>query len=87
MTQQHTPAPWNLDADNRIQSDSAQYPIGQIFDLCLPDEEVEANKNLILAAPELLQCLEDFYHFIERANPRAGQLVWRAIKKAKGGAS
>lgn len=59
----HTPGPWS-----RNIPPASQYPVifsganvhvAQVISRCCPVDQVEANTNLIAAAPELLEALEN----------------------------
>lgn len=92
----HTPAPWCIDDEGIdelsviIKSDSgdAVYPcVGVLYDRESNKEEDRANHNLIIAAPELLEALENIVNGIE-AHDNGCKKLWseafKAIKKAKG---
>lgn len=100
--QQHTPGRWEVEEESDhpdaiLVVDEQGVTIAtcwrQPYD---PEEWVDANANLIAAAPELLQALEDVErHHIEQNRLKARDkghsktlsIVRHAIAKARGGAA
>ena len=56
------------------------FDIANVLQDGIPDEEMEANCNLIAAAPDMLEALEEVVLFLE---PRAGSFGMHAVHKAK----
>lgn len=98
MKTQHTPGPWA-----RNISPAWKYPIYEeknhnkiayiIKDACISEAEQEANLNLIVAAPELLETLEGIHkalsRMIDKYDPDSIESEWlqhsnETILKAKG---
>lgn len=89
----HTKGPWLLDAVENgyrgISSEKGQwYSFAKVaIESCkAPDEEGIANANLIVAAPELLEALEQL---VDQAERHGAVGIWydearAAISKAKG---
>ena len=82
-----TPGPWN-----RNIKPASRYPtvfagrnthVAMVVARGLPEEEIEANCNLIAAAPDLLAALEAVFSkpYIDEATARKSEA---AIKKARG---
>lgn len=56
----HTQGAWKVDKENRVYGERADgLPIAQIFDVYVGEEEAEANKNMMLAAPLMYEALKD----------------------------
>lgn len=93
----HTPGPWRITTDFIGVYDSEARRIANLDSDGAPDFDVDetlANARLIAAAPELLVALEEmvaaFGWQAPNANPTVETAVataWKAIAKAKGGAS
>jgi len=82
----HTPGPWTCDG---IEVYGSGIQVASIFPAVTADEEmmVEANANLIAAAPELLAALQDL---VPRCMPHCAMGCSRAmdaIALATGGAA
>jgi hypothetical protein len=94
QTAQHTPAPWTLDTPEPdgeiIVMDEQGVSIATCWKQPLdPSEWVEANAQLIAAAPELLDALESTLHCVEYYHEHEGASETltecrRAIAKARG---
>lgn len=101
MTHKHTPAPWH----RNIKSKDARYPVifaGRNQHIAsakghgqLAPEEIEANIDLIAAAPELLEALEELRDFMTEKTvlTSTARIIWQlyavnkanaAINKARG---
>lgn len=87
---QHTPGPWH----RNIKSPDARYAVifaGRNTHVAvakghgeLTPAEIEANLNLIAAAPELLEVLEIVLQQLGGELPKIDAIMQAAIKKAKG---
>lgn len=98
MGTKHTPGPWHTDTggagcefviENQNQGYGA-YTIAEIPEYLESDytrETIAANAQLIAAAPELLEALEDYvkvHEFLGHADRPHYQAAIKAIAKAKG---
>ena len=95
MTNKHTPAPWTEGAitntsywdDGKLREikDCKGTPFAQIQ---LADESKLEDFNLMLAAPELLEALEELYEYYDGARAcnfeDLEKKIKSAIKKARG---
>lgn len=96
MTSKHTPGPWsrNIPPISRYPTIFAgrNTHIAAIKSGAIPESEAEANAALIVAAPELLAALEDFFAMIQGEFPSILEdshhfdKITAAIAKAKGAA-
>jgi hypothetical protein len=78
----HTTGPWTCNS-GRIYGTSKEYPIAEIFDIYIEDEEATANARLIAAAPELLSFAEATAQTFG-ADTMIGTEARKVIAKARG---
>jgi hypothetical protein len=90
MNHTHAPEPWTISSEGNLYGDGMY--IGNISD-DHNDEQTEANRALICAAPALLKSLEQVIPHLEKVAGLSGgdgvltlAAARAAIAKAKGGA-
>jgi len=92
MKNKFSPGPWRLvnhagDHSQGIVSDERDYDIALVYNRY--EEEYQANADLMAAAPELLEALENLVRWQDTGNNPPLASDWRkareAIRKAKEG--
>jgi len=83
MTTQHTPGPWSTYTPNYMKSVHAIDP-----DICemtstRPLDEVSANAQLIAAAPELLEALQELIAEADNTGGSIRQVTRYSVDKAR----
>jgi hypothetical protein len=82
----HTSGPWH-----RNIKPASHYPVifagrnthvARVIDQGLPEAEIEANCNLIAAAPELLAAAKDMLNTMESPRTRKASDAWDALRAA-----
>lgn len=94
MSAQHTPGPWIIKDRDWLQSEHGPIVDGRYFSICVSATS-EADRALILAAPELLEALCLYRaacgNTAASADRKLVQMAWAkavdAIAKATGAAS
>lgn len=89
MNAKHTPGKWNT---SKLVNDIGIYADGSNRDLALvykysrsiPEEEAQANANLMAAAPELLEALQKAKEVIERMSDEFREVAGRHASYSNG---
>ena len=88
MKAQHTPGPWERQQNKVVKS--GQWVCEIFMDANVSFQEREANFNLIVTAPDLLEACKELVAHLEAIdqdrwlNNRAGDLMKKAISKTEG---
>jgi len=90
----HTPGPWVRDKYGNIKAGCQTLRVNGVSLPCGAKphdfEEIEANSNLIAAAPDLLAALKNLYAMVQGQcpslleNDHHNEMVYGAIAKAEG---
>ncbi len=80
----HTKGPWTHNNYGQVFCSKDKTPIATVWNSRQSNDENDANANLIVAAPELLEALDGVTQFMKLTGLKVPEKIDHILTKAKG---